>query len=397
MTDTDNAHAAREADILWFLPTSGDGRYLGASHGAREVNFRYLRQVAQAADDLGYYGVLIPTGRSCDDPFVIASAVAASTDRLRLLAALRPGGLSPTVAARMAATLDRVSGGRLLINVVAGGDPVESRGDGVFLDHDQRYEATREFLHIWTRLLAGESVTFAGAHYAVEDARLALPPAQRPHPPLYFGGSSAVAHELAAETVDACLTWGEPPAAAAAKFADLRTRAAAKGRKLKFGVRLHVIVRETAAEAWAAAEALISHLDDAAIAATQKTLGRMDSEGQARITALHGGRRDRLEISPNLWAGVGLARGGAGTALVGDPHQVAERIREYMALGADSFVLSGYPHLEEAYRFAELVFPLLPLAAGTGRPRSFASNHGPFGERIGGGEKPSLQRRAAQS
>src|SRR6202167_4234577 len=147
-----------KANILWVLPTHGDGRYLGTSTGGREVNLNYLRQIAQAADQMGYYGVLLPTGRSCEDSWVVASAVAPFTERLRYLGAVRPGLQSPTVAARMTATLDRVTNGRLLINVVTGGDPVENKGDGVFLDHDERYALTREFLNVYTALLAGEPV-----------------------------------------------------------------------------------------------------------------------------------------------------------------------------------------------------------------------------------------------
>lgn len=142
----------------------------------------------------------------------------------------------------------------------------------------------------------------------------------------------------------------------------MRAKAAAHGRKIRFGIRLHVIVRETNDEAWQAAERLISHLDDETIAKAQAAFARTDSVGQQRMAALHNGKRDNLEISPNLWAGVGLVRGAAGTALVGDGPTVAARINEYAALGIDSFVLSGYPHLEEAYRVGELLFPLLDVA-----------------------------------
>jgi alkanesulfonate monooxygenase len=383
-----------KANILWFLPTHGDGRYLGTSAGARDVNFNYLRQVAQAADQLGYYGVLLPTGRSCEDSWVVASAVAPFTERLNYLVAVRPGLQSPSVAARMTATLDRVTNGRLLINVVTGGDPVENKGDGVFLPHNERYEVTREFLTVYSDLLAGKTVNFTGKHIQIEDGRLLFPPVQSPRPKLYFGGSSDAGIDVAVDTVDKYLTWGEPPADVAGKIAKVRAVADARGRKLSFGIRLHVIVRETNDEAWAAADDLIKHVTDETIASAQKIFSRMDSVGQQRMLQLHGGRRDKLEISPNLWAGVGLVRGGAGTALVGDPETVAARIREYQDLGIDTFILSGYPHLEEAYRFAELVFPLLAREEA-GNVSRLRANTGPFGETIANEQVPL--KRASQS
>jgi alkanesulfonate monooxygenase len=384
-----------QANMLWFLPTHGDGRYLGTTIGGRSVNLAYLRQVAQAADELGYFGVLLPTGRSCEDSWVVASALAPLTERLRFLVAVRPGLQSPAVAARMTSTLDRISGGRLLINVVTGGDPVENKGDGIFLSHDERYEVTREFLKVYGALLAGETVNFTGRHIRVEDGRLIFPPVQDPRPPLYFGGSSDAGIDVAVDSVDKYLTWGEPPAQVAEKVNRVAAVARARGRKLSFGIRLHVIVRETSAEAWRAADQLIAHVSDDTVASAQQILSRMDSVGQRRMAALHGGRRDKLEISPNLWAGVGLVRGGAGTALVGDPKTVAARIKEYLALGVDTFIMSGYPHLEEAYRFAELVFPLLPLK----KSRSVSPppvNTGPFGETIANEYRP-LERQTASS
>jgi len=372
--------------VFWFIPTHGDSRYLGTGEGAREVNHDYLKQVATAADTLGYEGVLIPTGRSCEDPWVVAASLLPVTKNLKFLVAVRPGLHQPSLAARMAATFDRLSGGRLLINLVTGGDQAELEGDGVYLDHTQRYEQSAEFIRIWREILArshaGESFDFQGQHLSVKGAKLLYPPVQRPHPPVYFGGSSAPAHALAAEQVDTYLTWGEPPAEVSKKVADVRARAERLGRKVKFGIRLHVIVRETEDEAWRAAESLISRLDDDTVGRAQAAFQRMDSEGQRRMAALHagGGKRTRaeLEISPNLWAGVGLVRGGAGTALVGDPQTVAARIEEYAALGLDTFVLSGYPHLEEAYRFAELVFPLLPRRLRQKLPGQVLN--GPFGE-----------------
>jgi len=387
--------------IFWFLPTHGDSRYLGTSEGARPVDLAYLQQIAGAADNLGYEGVLIPTGRSCEDPWVIASSLIGSTKKLKFLVAVRPGLHQPSLAARMAATFDRLSGGRVLVNLVTGGDQAELEGDGVYLDHASRYEQSAEFIRIWREILArshgGQAFDYEGRHLSVKGAKLLYPPVQNPHPPVWFGGSSAAAHELAAEQVDAYLTWGEPPAEVARKIADVRNRAARKGRTVEFGIRLHVIVRETEDAAWKAAEELISRVDDETVIRAQAAFARMDSEGQRRMAALHAGgaRRSRaeLEISPNLWAGVGLVRGGAGTALVGDSKTVAARIEEYAALGLDKFILSGYPHLEEAYRFAELVFPLLSRKAKT--QLAGGSLSGPFGEVVANLDAPS--RLASQS
>ena len=368
--------------VCWFIPTTGDGRFLGSAEQSRVTDLPYLRQIAQATDELGYYAVLLPTGNSCEDAWVVASALMPFTRRLRFLVAVRPGIMTPTAAARMTATFDRLSGGRLLINVVTGGDPKEAAAEGVFLSHDERYEVTDEFLYIWRQVLQGETCTFQGKYLKVEDARIVYPATQQPHPPLYLGGSSAAALEVAAEHVDVYLTWGEPPAQVAEKIAQVRKLAGAKGRTVTFGIRLHVIVRQTSEEAWRAADDLIRYIDKDTVARAQSGLAKFDSEGQKRKASLvqeaaqgsPEGAAHQLEISPNLWAGIGLVRSGAGTALVGDPETVAKRMLEYADLGIESFILSGYPHLEEAYRVAELLFPLLPLqhdshAATSSTPR----------------------------
>ncbi len=364
---------------FWFIPTHGDGRWLGSPDGARPTDFSYLAQVGQAADRLGFHGALLPTGRTCEDSWVIASALAPLTRQLKLLVAVRPGVTSPLFAARQAATLDRSSGGRLLVNVVVGGDPIEAAGDGNRLAHDERYALADEYLTIFRRLLAGETVDFAGRYLNAERAALLFPPARPGGPPLFIGGSSEAAVGITADHIDWYLTWGEPPPAVALKIAEVRRRAAARGRQVRFGGRFHVSVRETEAEAWAEADRLISRLDDATIAAAQASLARTDSVGQARMRALHGGDRRRLVVYPNLWAGVGLVRGGAGTALVGSADQVAERIREYRSLGVETFILSGYPHLEEAYRVAELLLPRLDIAA-TGSVDALKAPAGRAGE-----------------
>jgi alkanesulfonate monooxygenase len=349
--------------LHWFLPTNGDSRSdlsLGNAVGVRgsradggrdrAPDVGYIGQVARSAEQLGFDAALTPTSSWCEDAWVMTAALTQVTERFRFLVAFRPGFTSPTLAAQMAATFQRVSGGRLLLNVVTGGDDAEQQRFGDHLSKDERYARAGEFLAIVRALWDGEPVDFAGEHYQLSDARIIPAPVW---PDLYFGGSSAAAIEVAAAQADVYLTWGEPPAAVAEKLDRVRARAAELGRELRFGIRLHVITRETAAEAWAEADRLLAGVDPDQIERSQAIQHASQSEGQQRMTALHGGRTDSLEIYPNLWAGVGLVRGGAGTALVGSHDQVCDRIAEYHELGIDEFILSGYPHLEEAYRVGE--------------------------------------------
>jgi alkanesulfonate monooxygenase len=351
----------------WFLPTNGDSRHVvGGGHGTpatetgrdRPPTVGYLSQIARAAEDLGFVGALTPTGAWCEDAWLTTAMVSQRTERLKFLVAFRPGFVSPTLAAQMASTFQRQTDGRLLLNVVTGGESHEQRAYGDFLDKDARYRRTGEFLQVVRELWAGKTVDLHGEHLRVEDARLARVP--DPVPQVYFGGSSPIAGEVAARHADVYLTWGEPPAQVAEKIDWVRALAAREGRTLRFGIRLHVITRDTSEQAWAEANRLLSGFDAETVASVQAGLARSESEGQRRMLALHGGgSRDGLEIHPNLWAGIGLVRGGAGTALVGSHDEVAERIQEYAALGIDEFVLSGYPHLEEAYWFGEGVLPRL--------------------------------------
>lgn len=357
MTDT-----SRPIDFLWFIPTGGDGRYLGGSDLNRAPENRYLREIAQAVDRLGYSGVLLPTGVSCEESFVTAASLAPFTERLKFLVAIRPGTASPAYYARLAAALDRVSNGRLLLNIVVGGNPSELAGDGIFLEHDERYAHAEEFFQVFEDLVTRGHADLDGAHIKARHAKLGFPTIQQPRPPLYFGGSSDAGIEFFAGRADKYLTWGEPPELVEQKIKAVRAAAEKQGREVSFGIRLHFIVRETDEEAWEAADRLISKLSDETIAKAQAHFAtESDSVGQKRMAALHQGRRDRLEVSPNLWAGIGLVRSGAGTALVGSAKTVAARLREYQELGIETVIGSGYPHLEEAYRVAELLFPELGI------------------------------------
>jgi alkanesulfonate monooxygenase len=378
----------RPAGVHWFLPTNGDARGIvgtahakearGSASGLREPSIEYLGDVARAADRLGYDAVLTPTGTWSEDAWLSTAAVLGQTERLKFLVALRPGLVSPTLAAQMAATLQRFSGGRVLLNVVTGGDEVEMRRFGDWLDHDERYDRTAEFLEVLRGVWAvgspdgAQSFDHTGRHYRIEGARSIAPP--DPAPEIWFGGSSEAALPVATEHADVYLTWGEPPEQAGRKIARVRELAARRGRNLRFGVRLHVLTRDRSPDAWAVAQRWLDGLSQQQVADAQRVLTTSGSVGQRRMAALHdGGRlaatgdaRD-LEIHPGLWAGVGLVRGGAGTALVGSHEEVADLMAEYHDAGFDEFVLSGYPHLEEAYCFAEGVRPLLDERGITAR------------------------------
>ncbi|WP_024801113.1 LLM class flavin-dependent oxidoreductase [Nocardia sp. BMG51109] len=348
----------------WFLPTYGDSRNLVAGgHGTsmsgdRPASLRYLNQIAGAAEENGFEGVLTPTGLWCEDAWLSTAMLVETTETLKFLVAFRPGLVSPTLAAQMAGTFQRHSRGRLLLNVVTGGEPHEQRAFGDFLDKEERYERTGEFLHVVRSLWdSREPISFEGKHIHVQDALLDNQP--DPVPPIFFGGSSQAAGPVAAKYADTYLTWGEPLFAVSKKLEWIRRLAVDQGRRLRYGLRIHVISRDTSERAWAEADRLLESIDPADIERVQANLAQSESEGQRRMLELHGGSSERLEIAPNLWAGVGLVRGGAGTALVGSHEEVAERLIEYSRLGIDQFILSGYPHVEEAYWFGEGVLPIL--------------------------------------
>jgi alkanesulfonate monooxygenase len=356
--------------LHWFLPTNGDSRAdlsLGNAVGGegsrvregsteRAPDIGYIGQIARSAEQLGFTGALTPTSSWCEDAWVMTAGLTQVTERFKYLVAFRPGLVSPTLSAQMAATYQRISGGRLLLNIVTGGDDVEQRRFGDHLTKEQRYARAGEFLHIFRGLWAGDPVNFTGDHYDVRGAQI-IP--AREWPEVYLGGSSSPALQVAGRYADVYLTWGEPPDAVAEKLERARECADVHDRELRFGIRLHAIARDTSEEAWAEAERLLAGLDEEAIERAQRIQRASQSEGQLRMSELHHGRTDALEVSPNLWAGVGLVRGGAGTALVGSHEEIADRIAEYHDLGIDEFILSGYPHLEECYRVGEGVMPVL--------------------------------------
>lgn len=349
-------------NVLWYM-CAPDGAYPWKPEGSRTIDYGYYKQLAQAYDHLGYTGALFATG--AHDVWPLAGALLPYTERMKFLIAFHPGLIAPTLLAKMAATFQEFSNGRLMLNVVSG-DAKMLGAYGMMLPHDERYVMADEYLTIWHRLMAGESVTHKGIYFQTEGAKLALPAGTDIQPPpLWFGGSSDSAIEVAAKHVETYLSWGETPEQMGEKVKKVKARAAEHGRELTYGIRLYVIVRQTDAKAWEAAADLYDQMDDTAIAGNQRFVSNTDSIGQQRMSAMHGGIKPTnlrdLEIAPNLWAGIGLVRPGPGTAIVGSPETVIRTLEAYQKVGVDTFILSGMPLLEEAYRFGELVLPKLPV------------------------------------
>jgi alkanesulfonate monooxygenase len=321
-----------------------------------------MAQIARSAEQLGFYGVLTPTGVWCEDAWLVTAALTRETERLKYIVAFRPGITSPTLSAQMAGTFQALSRGRLLLNVVTGGHSEDLRRFGDFLDKDERYARCDEFLAVVRGAWGCEPFDYSGHYYTVEGATVFSRP--DPQPDIYFGGSSPAAVQVAARRADVYLSFGETPPQIEEKIARVRRIAEDLGRHLRFGMRIHVITRDQADQAWAEAARLVGYADAAEISSAQQTLAVAESVGQRRQQALlddfrRSGEARDLEIYPNLWAGIGLLRGGAGTAMVGSHGQVADLIEDYASRGVEEFIVSGYPHLEESYWFGEGVLPEL--------------------------------------
>lgn len=364
--------AAPAVTLHWFLPTNGDSRgIVGGGHGAdsqtgeRFPDLGYLAQVARAAEYNGFESVLTPTGRWCRDSWLTTAALIGATERLKFLVAFRPSLVPAALLAQQAQTYQELSGNRLLLNVVVGGEDAEQRAYGDHTTKEERYALADEALEVADRLWHGETVNHTGENIHIVDGSLVRSPGIVP--PVFFGGSSPAGIEVAAKRADVYLTWGEHPDAVAEKIARVSERAAAHGRTLEYGIRLHIISRDTDEEAWAEAQRLYDSLDPDDIARAQAGLRTSQSEGQRRMSEIHGrggayrpgGDARSLEFAPGLWSGIGLVRGGAGTALVGSHDRVAETIDTFRAAGIRHFVLSGYPHLEESFRVGEGTVPAL--------------------------------------
>ncbi|ANY65453.1 F420-dependent oxidoreductase [Paenibacillus sp. BIHB 4019] len=382
-----NLNEHKEIEFGWFLPTAGDGSYVGVA-AEREPTLEYLIDVAKAAEKAGLGFVLIPTGGPCLDAWVVGSAIMSHTTTLRPLVAVRPGLTTPVLSARMGAALDQLSGGRAMINVVTGSSvqDLEELGDPLAHAHDERYERASEYLAVmqqaWTQsdgIQASEFVgsegarakqhdqqqPFRGKYYQFTRAVTTPLTVQKPHPPFYLGGSSPSAKRVAVEFADTYLMWGEPHDWIREQIEDFEIvrsqyrEETGIDRPVRFGLRAQVLVRDTEEEAWAAAWELISKVSPEAIEQAQKAFAKTDATNQRRQNELREQFKDeRFVVGPNLWAGLSLVRSGGAILIVGTADQVSERLIEYAELGVSSFILSGYPHLEEAERFGNEALPL---------------------------------------
>jgi alkanesulfonate monooxygenase len=345
-----------EPEFAWFLPTAGDLESFGRPETQRAATGEYLATVAQAAEAAGFRSVLVPVGDACQDAWVVAGLVAPRTDRLKFLVAVRPGFIAPVVAAKMVATFDRLSGGRLLVNVVTGGFPAELAADGDFTAHDERYRRTADFIAVMKKYWTERTFDHEGEFYRVEGCRPFVRCLTEPYPGLYAGGASPIAEDLFAREVDCYLLWGETKPQLAERIARMREKASANGRELRFGLRMHVLARETEAEARAAAEEQVAGVPEPLLERFRTTLNATDSAGESRQRAFAKG--EDLWVEENLWAGIGQVRRGVGVTAVGSYEQVARKFAGYADMGISYFILSGYPHLEEAQTAGRRWLPL---------------------------------------
>jgi alkanesulfonate monooxygenase len=344
-------------EVSWFAALCDDDyEFLGVPDERLQSSWEHCRDIALAAEQGGYDNLLLPSGYTMGiDSVAFAAGIAPLLRRMGLLVAVRMGELWPPQLARQLATVDQMLDGRLTINIISSDLP------GQTLDSAPRYRRTLEYMRVLRDLLDGKSVDVHG-----EFLDLALdPPRMRPAggcPPLYFGGLSEAARDVAAQAADVFLMWPDTLPGVAAVLDDMRARAARYGRTLRFGYRAHVIVRATEAEARAAAGRLISHLDPATGEIIRRRSLDTTSTGTRRQNELRDSADDEGFAEPNLWTGIGRARSGAGAAIVGDPDQVLAKLRAYADLGMEAFILSGYPHAAEADLFARHVLPRLDHA-----------------------------------
>jgi alkanesulfonate monooxygenase len=337
----------------------------------------YMVEVARAAESAGFVGGLLPSFPMTDDPFIAAAAIARATHAFRFMVAFQPGFLDPVHAARMSASLQRLSGGRLVYNIITGGGGPAQLWWGDTTPHDARYLRTAEFLDVLKGVWNGGPFDYDGRFYRVEGAGLAPALAGLPKPDLYFSGSSEAAIDAAGQHADYYLSWLEHPDHLKAKFDAVRERTSAQGRQARFAVRAHVIARPTEEEAWKEVRLGWERVDPARLRRLRDDTTRGDSVGAQRQAAYQPTSLTSWEdliVAPNIWAGVGYLGDMPTVGIVGSYEQAAERLDDLVRIGADALILSGLPHLEESYRVGEEVLPLFNGYGARPQPTAAAAS-----------------------
>jgi len=349
-----------DVEFGWFVPTYGDGATLTDRTSMVPPSNELFVKIARAAEDAGFEYLLVPVAAPCWDAWISTAMLVPQTTSIDMLVAARPGVIAPTLMAKMVSTFDQMSGGRIRINLIAGGGERESRADGVYLDHDERYAYMDETVELMKQCWSQRRpFDYEGKHLKVENADVRPKPFQDPHPPFYIGGISPAAVDVGSRHADVYLFWSNTFDQIATDLATVRAAAQTHGRGdvLRYGLRSHVLVRETAEEAQRAVKALIADASDRMRDVRQTDLGNQShADARMREVAAQSIENDHW-LSETLWAGITTIRHGAGVTIVGSAEQVTETIETYVDLGITSFCLSGYPHDEEATRFGELVLP----------------------------------------
>lgn len=342
------------AEVAWFAPIcNGDDYYLGDHHPIYKSNWENASNILLNADRLGYKNILCPSSYQVgQDTMTFASAVAPLTKQINLLTAIRCGEIHPPMLGRAIATLDHILKGRLTINIISSNLP------GTDMSSEDRYQRSREVIEILKQGWTQEFIDFKGDFYNIKLPSDPVKPYQQNGGPLlYFGGYSPAGVDLCAEHCDVYLMWPETEEKLSGLMQNMSDKAAAYGREVDFGLRIHVIVRETETEARAAAKRLMTKIDDAQGKEIRERALDAKSYGVSRQAGMRELADDEGYAEPHLWTGIGRARSGCGAALVGNPDQILAKIRRYMDMGIRAFIFSGYPHLEECNLFARHVLP----------------------------------------
>ena len=342
----------------WFMPTWGDTTCYGDKDAFIQPSADLFDRVIVAAEAAGFEYFLVPVASTCWEAWIASAMAVAKTKRIKALVAARPGYVSPVQLAKMGATFDQLSGGRLSVNLIAGQSQIETESDGITLAKEDRYALMEEDVSIMKALWTARGpLDFNGRFHTLKGARITPLPLQQPYPRFYLGGGSEDAWEVSAKHSDIHLFWGDTPERIAANMATIRGMAARHGRAetIGFGMRLQILCRETEAEAWDAAHELVRGVTDAQTHYIRTHYA--SSAANRRVQQL--AREHGELIGPHLWTGVTRVRPGAGIVVVGNPAQCAATLQEFIDLGCVSFCLSGYLHDEEATRFARWVRPLL--------------------------------------